>query len=175
MNPSNLLFREMLKNLFIQNNFQKFPGANFPRPVFLFCLCSFLPPPSDPCLGHLPGLFGTDGSRLPASPLMPPSLCDFPPTLRAALQRASQALKKLCKSFIHSGYFYSASSNPLLLRGASNYRIDTVSEFHTEALQATANEGFAEGQYVAARAGFKPATLKTNGAESINKPQRHTR
>jgi len=29
-------------------------------------------------------------------------------------------------SFIHSGYFYSASSSPRLLRGTPNYRIDTV-------------------------------------------------
>src|SRR6218665_1581702 len=31
-------------------------------------------------------------------------------------------------SIIHSGYFYSASSSPLLLRGAPDYCIDTVSE-----------------------------------------------
>ena len=31
-------------------------------------------------------------------------------------------------SFIHSGYFYSASSSSLLLRGAPDYSIDTVSE-----------------------------------------------
>jgi len=31
-------------------------------------------------------------------------------------------------SFIHSGYFYSASSSPLLLRGAPDYSIDTVSK-----------------------------------------------
>ena len=30
--------------------------------------------------------------------------------------------------FIHSGYFYSTSSSPLLLRGAPNYSVDTVSE-----------------------------------------------
>src|SRR6218665_2862556 len=35
---------------------------------------------------------------------------------------------KVCCSFIHSGYFYSASSNPLLLIGAPDYSIDTVSE-----------------------------------------------
>src|SRR6218665_578446 len=33
-------------------------------------------------------------------------------------------------SFIHSGYFYSAPSSPLLLRGAPDYSTDTVSEFH---------------------------------------------
>jgi len=31
-------------------------------------------------------------------------------------------------AFIHSGYFYSASSSSLLLRGASDYSIDTVLE-----------------------------------------------
>jgi len=31
-------------------------------------------------------------------------------------------------SFIHSRYFYSASSSPLLLRGTPDYIIDTVSE-----------------------------------------------
>src|SRR6218665_624645 len=36
-------------------------------------------------------------------------------------------------SFIHSGHFYSASSSPLLLRGAPDYSKDTVSEFHVEA------------------------------------------
>jgi len=33
-------------------------------------------------------------------------------------------------AFIHSGYFYSASSSPLLLRGA-----DIVTKFHAEASQ----------------------------------------
>src|SRR6218665_1430858 len=36
-------------------------------------------------------------------------------------------------SFIYSGHFYSASSSPLLLRGAPNYNTDTVLEFHAEA------------------------------------------
>src|SRR6218665_2065565 len=35
-------------------------------------------------------------------------------------------------SFIHSGYFYSVPSSPLLLRGAPDYSTDTVSEFHAE-------------------------------------------
>src|SRR6218665_1934430 len=33
-----------------------------------------------------------------------------------------------CNSFIDSGYFSSASSSPLLLRGAPGYSIDSVSE-----------------------------------------------
>ena len=36
-------------------------------------------------------------------------------------------------SFIHSGHFYSAPSSPLPLRGAPDYSMDTVSEFHAEA------------------------------------------
>jgi len=38
------------------------------------------------------------------------------------------ALEICFYSFIHSGYFYSASSSPLLLRGAPDYSIDTVAE-----------------------------------------------
>src|SRR6218665_4054848 len=36
-------------------------------------------------------------------------------------------------SFIYSGHFHSASSSPLLLRGAPCYITNTVSEFHAEA------------------------------------------
>src|SRR6218665_1004644 len=54
-------------------------------------------------------------------------------------------------TFIHSGYFYSASSSPLLLRGTP----DTP--------QATVNEGLAQGPYVAARVRFEPMTLRTKG------------
>jgi len=45
-----------------------------------------------------------------------------------------------------------------------------VSEFHAEALQETASEGPTQGAYVADRAGFKPATLWTKGAEFTNAP-----
>src|SRR6218665_2464442 len=46
-------------------------------------------------------------------------------------------------SLSHSGYFYSASSSPLLLKGAPvTARLPpTVSEFHSEAPQATACKG----------------------------------
>ena len=43
-------------------------------------------------------------------------------------------------------------------------------EFHAEAPQATASEGFAQGPYVADRAGVEPTTLSTKGAESTNEP-----
>jgi len=43
-----------------------------------------------------------------------------------------------------------------------------VPEFHAKAPQATASEGLAQGLYVVARAGFKPATLRLKGVESTN-------
>ena len=64
------------------------------------------------------------------------------------------------KSFTYSGYFCSTSSSPPLVRGASNDSTDIVSEFHAEAPQATANEELAQGIYMAARAGFEPATFR---------------
>ena len=45
---------------------------------------------------------------------------------------------------------------------------------HAEALQATASEGLANGSYVAARAGFEPATLRLKGVTSTNVPPRDT-
>jgi len=61
-------------------------------------------------------------------------------------------------SFIHSGYFYSASSSPLLFRGTPHYSTDTVLESTHQALQETVSEGLAQGPYVAARVRFEPAT-----------------
>ena len=48
-------------------------------------------------------------------------------------------------------------------------------EFHAEASQPTASEGLAHSPYMAARAGFEPATLRTKGAESTSEPPRLTR
>jgi len=45
-----------------------------------------------------------------------------------------------------------------------------VSQFHAEAPQATVSEGLAQGPYVAARAGFEPATIRTRDDESTNEP-----
>ena len=50
-------------------------------------------------------------------------------------------------SFIHSGYFYSVSSSPILLRSAP-------------CELATVNEGLVQGNYVAARAGVEPTILR---------------
>src|SRR6218665_1900179 len=47
---------------------------------------------------------------------------------------STKLLQLYIHSFIHSfRHFYSASSSPLLLRGAPDYSTDTVSEFHAEA------------------------------------------
>src|SRR6218665_155453 len=72
--------------------------------------------------------------------------------------------------FIHSGYFYFFFKSTIL-RGAP----DTawiLSKFHPKAPQATASEGLSQGPYVAAGAGFQPATLRTKGDESTNEPPR---
>src|SRR6218665_581244 len=74
------------------------------------------------------------------------------------------------QSFVLSGYYYNASSSPLLLRGAPDCSIDTVSELIREALQATASEGLAKSPYVAARVGFEPSTLRTKDAELTTEP-----
>src|SRR6218665_122865 len=69
----------------------------------------------------------------------------------------------------NSGYFYSASSSPLLLR-RSRHGMDTMSEFYAEAPQTTASEALAPGPYVAATAGFEPTTLRSTGIDSTNEP-----
>ena len=56
----------------------------------------------------------------------------------------------------------------------SRHSTDTVLEFHAEALQATASEGLAQCLYVAARAGFEPATFQAKGVESTNEPPHST-
>src|SRR6218665_1783948 len=71
---------------------------------------------------------------------------------------------------IHSGYFYSTSTSPLLFRRAPNYTTDIVLELHAETPHATASDGLAQGPYVAARAGFEPTPLRTKGDESTNEP-----
>jgi len=46
---------------------------------------------------------------------------------------------------------------------------------HAKALQATVSEGLAQGPYVAARAQFKPTTLRSKSIDSTNEPPRITR
>src|SRR6218665_1484128 len=45
---------------------------------------------------------------------------------------------------------------------------------HAEALQATVSEGLAQGSYVADRARFEPAALRSKGLDSTNAPPRPT-
>ena len=70
-------------------------------------------------------------------------------------------------SFTRSGYFYSASSSPLLLRGAPNYSIDTVSEL--TCLSAT-SELLAQGPYMVARVAFEPVTFRKQGTKPTTEP-----
>ena len=70
----------------------------------------------------------------------------------------------LIHSFIHS--FYSASSSPLLLRGAPEYSIDTVSEIARRS--ATVKD--LPKVYVAARVGFETTTLRKEGTEANTDP-----
>ena len=76
-------------------------------------------------------------------------------------------------SFIHSGYFYSASSSALLFRGAPDTAW-TLLEFNAKVSQATASEQLTQGPYVAATVGFKPITLRTKGVEPTNEPPHPT-
>ena len=74
-------------------------------------------------------------------------------------------------SFVHSGYFYSAPTSPLLLRGAPDTaRILCRSFTPKRHVQATASEGLAQGPNVAARVEFEPTTLRTKGIQSTNEP-----
>ena len=50
-------------------------------------------------------------------------------------------------------------------RNTSEYSTATVPELTCEALQATASEGLAQGPYVAARVGFEPVTIRSEGTE----------
>src|SRR6218665_2032744 len=78
-------------------------------------------------------------------------------------------------SLVHSGYFYGASSSQLLLRGAPDTSQMLCRSFTPKRhMQGTTSERLAQGAYVAYRAGFKPATLRTKGAESTNEPPRPT-
>ena len=73
-------------------------------------------------------------------------------------------------AFIHSRYFYSASSSPLLLRCAPDYNINTVSELTLRSATGTTSQGITQGPYVVTRMGFEPATFRTQGTEPTTKP-----
>jgi len=79
-------------------------------------------------------------------------------------------------SFIHSGYFYSASSSPL---GPSNQRRSRLQHGYCigvsrRSAQATVCKGLAQGPYMAARAGVETTTLRLKIIDSTNAPPRST-
>ena len=90
------------------------------------------------------------------------------------MHHISVGLSGRVHSFIHSGYFYSASSSPLLSRGAADTTRLMCRSLHAEAQQATASEGLAnaKGPYVATTVEFEPSTTRTQGAEFTTEPQR---
>ena len=75
-------------------------------------------------------------------------------------------------SFIHS-FIQANSIAPLQVLYYSE-ALPTQNGYCVEAPQTIASEGLVQCLYVAARAGFEPATLRMKGAESTNEPQRPT-
>ena len=67
-----------------------------------------------------------------------------------------------CFVFIH---LYSASHSMSHSEALPITALILFRSLHAEALQATASEGLAQGPHVAARVGFEPATLRTEGTE----------
>src|SRR6218665_3320890 len=76
--------------------------------------------------------------------------------------------------FIHSGHFYSASSSPLLLRGAPDYGTDTVSEFYAEAHRQLLAKDLPNVLILAARGGVEATTLRVRVIDLTNAPPRPT-
>ena len=93
----------------------------------------------------------------------------FPPSRK----KHSKWQMTLCSS-IYSGYFYSASSSPLTLRGAPNYSIHTVSELTCRSVTGNcewrSREGVPEVPYVVASVGLEPVTLWTEVTELTTEP-----
>src|SRR6218665_2893998 len=77
-------------------------------------------------------------------------------------------------SFIHLGYFYSASSSPLLLRGAADTaRILGRNFTPNPHRQLLVKNLLKAPPYVAARVAFELPTLQMKGNESTNEPTWH--
>src|SRR6218665_318238 len=77
-------------------------------------------------------------------------------------------------SFMHSGYFYSASSSPLLLRSAPNAAWIRCRSF---TLKRHRQQQVKDLPKVPTwrLAGFEPMTLRSNGIDSTNAPPRPTK
>ena len=70
---------------------------------------------------------------------------------------------------IHSGYLYSTSPSPLLLRGAPDTARILCRNF-TPKRHRQLSEGLVQGPYVAAKVGVEPLTLRMEGVDSTNVP-----
>src|SRR6218665_621425 len=75
-------------------------------------------------------------------------------------------------SLIHSKYFYSASSSPLLLRGFPDYSIDTLSELTCRSITGNGERRTCPRSLREVVVGFKPATFRTQGTELTTEPPR---
>ena len=91
----------------------------------------------------------------------------------APLQETYSCNRYSIHAIIHSGYFYSTFSNPLLLRGTSNTAWILCWRF-TPKRHRTASEGLAQGPYVAARVRFEHANRLTQCTELTNEPPHPT-
>ena len=65
----------------------------------------------------------------------------------------------------NNGYFYSASSSPILFRSTLNFRVNTPKRY-----RQTTSEGLTQGPYMAAGVGFEPATLQPQGTGLTTEP-----
>jgi len=79
--------------------------------------------------------------------------------VKGLIESLFHSLKSI-NSFIHSFYFYSTSSSPLLLKGTPD-----TARIPCRSFTPKHHRQLAQGPCVAARAGFKPATLWTKGVE----------
>ena len=77
-------------------------------------------------------------------------------------------------SFFHSGYFYSTSSSPLLLRGAPETARMLCRSFTPKCHRQLRVKDLPKVPYVAARVEFEPSTLWMKGDESTNEPPHPT-
>ena len=83
-------------------------------------------------------------------------------TIIGSWHKPSPWRSKHCIVFIH---FYSASLSMSHSEEVPTTGLILCRSKYTEAVRTTASEGLAQGPYVAAKVGFEPATLQTEGTE----------
>jgi len=88
---------------------------------------------------------------------------------RSYIKGNNTLLLVLLLLFTHSGYFYSASTSPLLLRGAPATARILCRSFMPCAV-GNCEWRIAQDPYVAARAGLEYTTIRTKGNESTDRP-----